>query len=469
MRIIEKNRAPFSAPIFFARAVDRINPDHKELALKEFESWKEQDTRIPDLFLIDQNGQIIAQATNAPSPEKHLQTLPHWQSIKKPDAIYGHVTLSSSEKIKNRNGIFDLFGPPGPPPPNNSEVLVKLSGSQNQYLLIRHAQQKKPPDDIGYLFPLIGLGSLLLSLLLGVGAAIAIVYNNVRKGVVEADRVISELHKGNLKARFLVTRKDEFGEAMLRFNIMADEIEKLVKDLKTVDQTRTQLLQELAHDLRTPIASLKNLIEGLDSQGDKLSKQLQKEITDLALKEIDYFGRLVEDLLFLAQVREPTYQNNYPLINISQLIMEISEDFNVRSLQGTKKIEIQTKNVTENLQIHADQQLIRRLIRNSLENAFSFANSKIEISLSQINSDKIEITVKDDGSGFSDEALQAFGTRRVTRQLDQKANGRLSVGLGSVVMKTICETHKGKIIAYNIKMDNKILGAAINITLPAFT
>lgn len=294
----------------------------------------------------------------------------------------------------------------------------------------------------------------------------AIIYSGVKKGVIQADNVISELHRGNLKARFTISRRDEFGKAMLRFNTMADEIEKLVLSLKEVDQARTRLLQELAHDLRTPIASLKNLMESLNINRQRLAVEIQNEMTELALKEINYFERLVEDLLFLAQIKEPSLQAQYPMVNISDVLSKTAEDVFTRYQHQDRQIELKEKHEERPLEIHSDLHLVTRLFRNALENSFSFANSWVSLSTRINNQGKIEIRIEDDGPGFSDEALATFGTRKVTRKLENKPSGRLSVGLGSVVMKTIVENLEGEVKASNRLLDKKILGARVEIILP---
>ncbi|OFZ30697.1 MAG: hypothetical protein A2622_13595 [Bdellovibrionales bacterium RIFCSPHIGHO2_01_FULL_40_29] len=118
---------------------------------------------------------------------------------------------------------------------------------------------RPPPGEFNPILPWLGIGSLIISLFIGIGVTIFIIYNSVHKKIKEADDVISQIQSGNLKARFKIQRRDEFGEAMVRFNKMADEIEKLVDHLKFVELARTKLIQELAHD--TKYFTIQNLLQ----------------------------------------------------------------------------------------------------------------------------------------------------------------------------------------------------------------
>lgn len=437
----------FPPPIYFAQILDRLNEKDKISVLNEI-SNSQDSFPLPQIVLFNERGDVLF-------PKEHNR-IENWDTILKPTNPFEFVYLNTPKK--------PFLGPPSPMEMPNA--LVRLSGEPANYLLIGPPQ--RPPGAKNFrLFPLIGLGSLVLSLLLGVGTAVAFIYYKMRKGVAEADEVIAELHKGNLKARFQIDRKDEFGQAMQRFNFMADEIEKLVLNLKDTDRARTQLLQELAHDLRTPIASLKSLLETLESKRQSLDITVQNEITALALKEIDYFAKLVEDLLFLAQVREPIYQVNVPSLNISELLLEEADSCILRHQSQGNKIELNHELNDAKFNIRCDQHLIKRLFRNALENALSFAKSKVSLSISRINGTSVKIVIQDDGPGFSNDSLNAFGKRRVTRMLEKSPGGRLSVGLGSVVMRTICEVHKGKIEVSNEVKNGQILGARVEITLPA--
>ena len=194
--------------------------------------------------------------------------------------------------------------------------------------------------------------------------------------------------------------------------------------------------------------------------------EVQNEMMVLALKEVNYFERLVEDLLLLAQVKDPSYHSSYPLINLSDILSEVAEDFAIRSQHKKQQIALKTNIENQSTKMHGDAHLITRLLRNGLENAFSFAHSSVSISARLDADKKIRILVDDDGPGFSQEALMDFGIRRTTRKLENKSDGRLSVGLGSVVMKTIAEAAGGEVKVSNRCENGRILGARVEIALP---
>ena len=117
--------------------------------------------------------------------------------------------------------------------------------------------------------------------------------------------------------------------------------------------------------------------------------------------------------------------------------------------------------------VRGDIHLLRRMIRNALENAASFARTKINITLSEEGLKNWTLTIDDDGPGFSHEILKSFGERRVSRVLQHvdSQNARLSVGLGSVILKTVAQVHGGKVKAEN-RGTQSVLGARVLIWLP---
>jgi K+-sensing histidine kinase KdpD len=109
--------------------------------------------------------------------------------------------------------------------------------------------------------------------------------------------------------------------------------------------------------------------------------------------------------------------------------------------------------------------LMQRLFRNGLENAFSFARSKVETEI-QYTDGYTVVSMRDDGPGLSAEALESFSKKRSTRYQDPGQDGRLSVGLGSVIMQAIAVAHGGQISIQNIfDAQGQVSGSELTITV----
>jgi K+-sensing histidine kinase KdpD len=302
-----------------------------------------------------------------------------------------------------------------------------------------------------------------------VGISLFLFFRSMSEKVALADFVIGELQKGNLKARFPIHRMDEMGQAMARFNKMADEIERLVEQLRNVERSRIRLLQDLAHDLRTPVASLKNLLSTLQKTCKSAEHDLQRELLSLSLQEVEYFERLIEDLLLLAQVSEPRYHADQDTVSVLELVESEADGLSARSEteKSGKEVSVEAKADSHGCLVSGDTQLLRRMFRNALENAYSFARSDVRVVIDSPSEDELRISIRDDGPGMSEEVLKSFGERRVSRALNKSVGNRLSVGLGSVIMRTVAEVHGGKVHARNRKNElGRVEGAEIQIILP---
>jgi signal transduction histidine kinase len=102
------------------------------------------------------------------------------------------------------------------------------------------------------------------------------------------------------------------------------------------------------------------------------------------------------------------------------------------------------------------------MVRNGLENAFTYAKNRIEVEVRDLDDRLIEIRIHDDGEGFSPDTLASFGERRDQHRSRKTKDNRISLGLGSVIMKSVATLHGGKITASNSPNG----GAVISIVLP---
>lgn len=480
------NRIP---PLFIAKVVDQLDTHDRLHAIKMYEEMKDKDS-ASNLVMYDANGEVIYKRYDFMVPPLRPEFLtqfkqpfdsfdsmrdenrppPPWHDPNRPpggpDGPAGFGGPGSPPDQMRARSFMSFFMWGGGPPrgPRFEHIVVRLSGEPVYYIGVFPAPPQRPEGWQLYL-PLLGPLLLIVSLLLGVAAAVGLIYASVRSKIIEADRVLSEIQGGNLKARFVIKRKDEFGEAMQRFNKMADEIENLVEHLKFVESARNKILQELAHDLRTPVASVRNLLETIERQNEKLDSATRLELAQLSLREVDYFEQLVEDLLLLAQVEEPKYRLDYQNINLNDAIDDVVADCLSRPIYRRKNITIEKSIGAEDIILLGSYKLIYRLLRNVFENAFSFTESKIRIELKKLDSHQFSFSVLDDGPGLTEDQILHFGERKLSRASVNSQNGqRLSVGLGSVIIKKIAQLHRAQVQIKNATTpDGCVNGALLTI------
>ncbi|MBX2986575.1 MAG: HAMP domain-containing histidine kinase [Bdellovibrionaceae bacterium] len=339
-------------------------------------------------------------------------------------------------------------------------TLVRLKGPDAQFLLLN---MRPPPPPRGMGGPLFLLNFVILvgSVALGSIVSFTVLFYSMRARAESAREVMNQMQNGNLKARIPVGKVDEVGHLIIEFNKMSDEIEQLVGRISKAEESRRLLLQDLAHDLRTPIASMKSMLETLSTE--KVDPRTSQELMQLSLREIEYFSRLVEDLLFLARVTEPRYKTNVNTVPLQDLLLEEAEQVEARHQSGAKNIRLSTLLPEEGIEIQGDERLLQRLFRNAFENAFSHARQQVVLE-SERRGDQLWIRVADDGPGLDAGVAESFGEKRPTRIQDSAQKGRLSVGLGSVIMKAVMDAHGGTMKIENIlDPDGHTRGARLSL------
>lgn len=314
---------------------------------------------------------------------------------------------------------------------------------------------RKPP--IG---PFVTLLALIACVLISIGVALFYQFSKYRERSIEALAVLSALREGNLSARLPQKKFDELSPLIEAFNQMAGDLELMVDQLRKADTTRRQLLQNLAHDLRTPLTSLRTFLETLQISSQKLSEEKRQEVLSLCFSEVQYFGKLVEDLLFLAQITEPKYSLGTERIDLRDKVTEQLTVFKERS--SHVRYDVVTRG--NNFEIMGSSKLLDRLLRNAFENSSSFTKSKITVEISE-SENQISVSLLDDGPGFTAKALSEFGHKKGSRVLiGDSESQRISVGIGSVIMKEIAQLHSGTLSAENIYSDNLVVGAKVSVS-----
>lgn len=369
----------------------------------------------PALWLVSAGGNIISGNTELPLPVS-------WDEIPRPGKVHG---MDSTENL--------IWEP--------KTFIIKLNTQPVTYLVTHNERSL-------FQGPFLWIQGLhvFTTAALAVFMALSICFYYLRRKSTEAREVLGRLEAGDLKSRFEIKRFDQFGNLILDFNRMADEIERLVKRLNDTESSRSNLLQELGHDLRTPLTSMGTSFEALKLYNDQMNPEDREELFLMIESDIRYFQELLEKLTIIATIDESHYKMSSEKINLTSLLE--TELKNRQTLSGQAlNWNLSTSGLSEHI-IFGDLHLISRLFKNALDNASRYAQEIINVEILS-NKDALEILVVDDGPGLTPEAIQSFGKRRERRQIKDRDARNFSLGLGSVIMRTIAEVHDGTVIMTN--------------------
>lgn len=221
--------------------------------------------------------------------------------------------------------------------------------------------------------------------------------------------------------------------------------ENLSLRLKESERIRTRLLKDLAHDVRSPVTALGLVLDGM-RHADRAST---------ALRELDYLQRLIDGLLLLAQLEDPDFGKDAKPIPVLPVLGEVVDQIE----DHPDKAHLDFKVTASDVAIFGERTLLDRALRNALENAGRHAATRIEIAAEARNG-FVEIVVRDDGPGFTPEALVLFGKRRTSGIVDTQQAAGQSMGLGSNILVSCVERMGGTVTAANGS------GAVVTMRIP---
>ena len=248
---------------------------------------------------------------------------------------------------------------------------------------------------------------------------------------------------------------------LLLFAYLTRRLKRLAAaNLKQADTMRRELVANVSHDLRTPLATLQGYIETLLLKNERLSDKDRKRHLEIAIRHCQRLSNLVDELFELAKLDSREIQVQCEPFNISELAHDVVQKFNLTAEK--RQITIQIDHDQQLPFANADIAMIERVIENLLDNALrhTSAGGSIRLSFSTQNGD-ISVCVRDTGSGISEEDLPHIFDRFYHRDRTQEGKAGYS-GLGLAITKRILELH-GKTILVESKAGS---GTAFTFFLP---
>ena len=256
----------------------------------------------------------------------------------------------------------------------------------------------------------------------------------ITRPIAGLNRGIQKMSKGDFSARVKVRGSGEMKQLARAFNSMSEKLE-------TLDQSRNQFVSNASHELKTPLATMKIMIESLIYQPD-MDKNLRTEFMTDINNEIDRLSAIVSDLLTLVQMDSQNVKLTRENLSIAQLIKDNAHRLTPIANQKGQKIVLQLQ---DSCDIYADKSKLNQVIYNLMENAVKYtqASGVIRVSLQRQGRNAI-FKVSDNGPGIPKENLPHIFDRfyRVDKARSREKGG---TGLGLSIVHQLVLLHGGAI------------------------
>ena len=275
--------------------------------------------------------------------------------------------------------------------------------------------------------------------------------------LVKFSDAIKKKSNQNIDITKVFVRDDEIGKLTI-------SIDEMTKDLQQRANRAETFSNDLAHEIRNPLASLKSASELLDKTTEKNESEKLLKIINHDVERIE---RLITDYSQMLKDEASLSREKMSKVNLIDIINSVAEDFKQDLINQNKKITIKITDkisTKDGYYIFGIGNRLEQVIANLLDNSISFSqnNQQIEISLED-TSNNILMTIKDEGPGFSETSTQKIFKRFYSNR--PKNFGKHS-GLGLNIVKNIVELHKGTIAASN-RSNTK--GAQVEVLLPKYS
>jgi signal transduction histidine kinase len=283
---------------------------------------------------------------------------------------------------------------------------------------------------------------------LGVGGGL-VVSAGVLRRVDAINRICLKIMEGDLSQR-LPGRgtDDEFDRLTGIVNAMLDRIEALLEGLR-------QVSTDIAHDLRTPLARLRQQLEGALLRSGTAADH--ERATERAIAEADRLLAIFNALLRIARVEAGNQRRGFARVDLSALVATVADVFQASAEEQGRTIRCR---IAPEVAVTGDADLLSQLAANLIENALRHtpAGTGIDIGLSRRHDGRVELVVADRGPGVPAEERERVFRRFYRLEQSRHTPGN---GLGLSLVAATAQLHRGE-----VSLGDNDPGLKVTVLLP---
>ncbi|PUB75203.1 MAG: sensor histidine kinase [gamma proteobacterium symbiont of Ctena orbiculata] len=262
---------------------------------------------------------------------------------------------------------------------------------------------------------------------------------------------------------FAKAKREPGGDEVDRLGAAFDEMAARIIDqwgqLKEQDRLRRELVAQVSHDLRTPLAALHGYLETVNMKGEELNEERRDEYLAIALNQSERLKGMVEELFELAQLEARDTQPVCEPMPLAELVQDVFHKFQLRAHESG--ISLGWRVSGHQPYVNADFALTERVLDNLIVNALDHVekDGTVSLMISEREREAV-VSITDSGGGISEDDLpHIFEPFYKKRQAGKDGN---HAGLGLAIARRMVELQGGTITATNSESG----GACFSFTLP---
>lgn len=232
---------------------------------------------------------------------------------------------------------------------------------------------------------------------------------------------------------------DEIDRLEATFDRMAERISRQMEELRRHDRLRRELIANVSHDLRTPLAGLQGYLETLLLKGETLPPEEARGYLKTALAQSEHLGGLVAQLFELASLEAGAVELQRETFSLSELTQDIVQKFRLPADRAGVHLEAELP--ADLALVEGDVRLIERVLDNLIDNGLRYTprGGRVTVGL-RAEDGGVEVRVEDTGPGIpEDELTRIFD--RFYRGAEERRKHNAGIGLGLAIAHRAVELH----------------------------
>lgn len=407
------------------------NGQHNEAAIKRLAERAMVINPTVEVYLLDKQGNILSHNLPVGTEVKTQIPLRKITEFLQPDSHRPLVNLDP--RSPNTKKAF-------------SAAKVTFNGQDEGYVYVILGGQtyEALAKDITKNFVLkVALASIVAVLLFGFFIGVLMFIKLTKPLTILTTKVRDFQHQITGQKASKLKIGDEISVLSSAFSQMGQKINSQMKQIQASDQNRRDLITNVSHDLRTPLAAIQGYIDTLTIKGHELDKQQRADYLATASKHCVRLNSLVNDLFELSKLDSLAVKPTIEAFSMSELIQDVSMEFKLQAQQ--RNVELKIDLLPGNTDVLADIGLMQRVLENLIGNAIKHTpeNGSVLLKLNQ-ESNRFNVIIRDTGRGISKKELP-FIFDRLYRADNSSSYSQNSSGLGLAIVKKILDLHKTKI------------------------